>query len=553
MKRRLENAIAVDRKGYTLLELLVSSVAASMLMVGMASAIIITTQAISPPTEQQAVLDAAEMSFVIGDELQSAVHVSEQDSSNVEFILNDRDNDNEAETIEYEFTGGQLIRRHNATSGVLMSDLAAFSMTPNYRSVSETLEGSVLESSEQSLAGVTSGGNLRTWYLDPYSPTGQSIDVSHPDNTILWSITEVKLYLRRSSWYEYGENIIVQIREATGEGLPTSTVLAESTVAVSSLSTTYQTVTVPITGAERLLKTQNVCLVLMADDYVFGQAARVGYTSYGYTPSGHMVASSYYGSDWFLYSSRSLYYVVKGTRHTVDDTTHEVVREYIAGYDVEIQPSIDRQAVRRKVRLMNTPERLSGVWRLDFNTDPTVDIDIDHDGAEDWVLEGGGTFVPSIAASVLSLSDGELFQTTADNDFDGLITADVHCRGTLFSASGGGAVVKIPYSSSSSTYGLLTINVERTISNTQTVTIVAEGNTSPQTLALVNNLPDETSEIRVVIDPTANEVGVWVNEVFQGRSTVTQPLSGALKRATFGASGANAAFDFLSIRVGGAS
>lgn len=542
------------RPGYTLIELIVGMFASSLLLLGMASAIAITARSISPETSRSAVLKSADASGIIADEVQSAVHVPDQDQKSIRFALGDRDGDGDAETVRYEWdsSSGQLLRQYNdSVAASMMNNLTAFAIEPDMRRVSETLGGVVSQSAESTLEAMTSASYWSTWYLSPYEPCGQSVVISHADDVVLWSVTKVSLPLRRSSSYYLNEQVIVQIREAAGDGLPTSNVLAEATIPVSSLSTSYRWKTVTMTGAERLLPTQNICIVASGDDQVYGSAGRVPFATSGFSDPGSMLKFDYYDAAWKHDYDDSLYYRIKGTRHTVDSTSHEVVREYITGYNIDMTYDDDPTPVRRRIRLLNTPENVTAMSRLDFNSESPDETDIDYDGIADWTYAGDSTFSQVSQNSILPLTNGQKFQSALDNDFSGITTVNLHCRGTTYNASGGGAFMEIPFGADSSPQGLILVSVDRTRQGNQTVLVTAEDGSTGQTLALVRNLPDEIVELRIVIDAKFNQVAVWVNDVFQGRSTVTQPRNTATKRVVFGADGASAEFDFLSVRSGG--
>lgn len=540
------------RRGYTLVELMISSVAATMLLAGMTSAVFVATKAMSPPPEHASVLEAAETSAILADDIQSAIHILDHDSSHLEFALADRDGDGNTETIAYSFDEltGHLKRTAGTDSGVIADGLFAVDITATHRSVSEDLGGQVSASAPGTLAGVRTGGDVQTFSLDPYRSAGQFVDFSHPADTVHWSIESVTVALSRNSWWWPGEQLRIQICEATGDGLPTANVLAESSLPISTLSTTPAWKTVMMTGAERLLPTQKVCILVLADDQLFGYAGRVAYTTGGFTPAGSGLATFDGGATWYQASGASLYFNLSGTRHSIDGTSHVIERDYITGYDISLTSVESPDPVRRRVRLLNTPENLEAAWRLDFNVDPSTDIDVDFDGVEDWTYTGSGSFNPTILGSVLRLSAEQSFQTSVKDDFAGVITLDLHCR-AVTSSDSGGATVEIPFGADDGTSGLVRVSVTRNANGSQAAQVTAADGGSGQVLALLNSLPDETVEVRMVIDPAANQAAVWVNEVFQGRTTVSQPLATGTKHAMFGAVSAIADFDFLSLRVGG--
>lgn len=547
---KLPSGTANARSGYTLLELLVSSTAATLLMVGMGTAVVITSRAVAPDVAQKDILDAVEATFVMGDELQSAIRMTHLENSAVEFALHDRDGDQLPERIRYDLQNDQLQRTLNGTRGVLQEDVDSVSFSPQYRSVPETVGGVLSESDVGALAGITYGLNLRTWSLDPHHPVGQYLDVDHPPDATMWSVLTTTLFLRRSSVYLDGEVFTVQLREATGDGLPTSNVIDETRVAVSSLSTSFRIVTVRFDNADRLPVSKQLCVVVKADESLYGSAVKVAFASWGFRQSGHFLSTTGGDADWVADDGKGLYFLAAGTRHELDDSTLQVERPYLTGITVEVAGAAEGSLCRRRIRLLNTPAHTSGLWRLDFNRSPVDAIDADFDGQDDWVYSGpSGAFEPAITDSRLTLSDGDELQAVANNNFAGLITVDLHCRGLVPAAGRGGAFLQFPFGADSNNHGQITVSVEQTTAGSQTVTVVAADGADGQTVARIRQLPDDIVECRVVVDPATNFVAVWVNETFQGRTLVTQPLTGTAVPVTFGASGADAEFDFLSLQV----
>ena len=539
--------------GFTLIELTVSVFVSSMLMIGLGSAIVIATNAVSPPESQQAVFDMAETSHLMAVEMQSAVHVLEQSATVVQFACADRNNDGAPDRVRYEWNSNdRQIIRTEASSGTLLHGVDSFSIAADLESVPETLKGFISESAVTTLGTMVWAGAPHSWVLAPDSPVGQYVSLNHPDDTALWSITEVAVRLKRDNGtsVQPGEELKIQIRLATGDGLPTSIVLAESSIDVASLNPGFRWKTFAMSGAERLLKNQAVCLVVMVDTSTAGTAGRAAYATSGYTDNGHLLGTTYFDYDWEIHSDACLYYSIKGTRHAVDASSHDVVRNYIAGYHIETSTPEYDQKLSRRVRLMNTPEQVDGIWQLDFNSLPDDANDADYNGIVDWEHVGASDLTAVPSNSTVPIAAGHLYRTTNDNQFAGLVTAEVHCHGTTTNVSGGGAVCRIPFGYDDSTHGLITITSERSASGRQTASVVASANGADQVLALVSNLPDESVGFRVVVDPTENQAAVWINDVFQGRNIVAQTRTTGDKRVVFGAEGADAEYDFLSVRVG---
>ncbi len=540
-----------DRSGYTLIELMVSLIAASMLMVGMGAALVISTKALTPPGEQQAVFQAAETGAQLSDDLHNAIHVVEQNADEIEFALADRDDDGLPEVIRYEWDDvtEELSREFNGQEGVLLDQVREFSVSPLFRSANEALGGIVSESTETTLEQLESASTSTTNNVNYYGGVGHSIELTHPADTALWSITELDLQLKRSSSYQTGEVLVIRIHEAAGDGVPTSRILAETTIPVSSLSTSWNWETISITGVERLLPEQDICVVILGDQSMGGSAGRVNAATAGFSDVGFMLEYDYY-LGLQLNTNQALYYRLRGTRHTFDQTSHTVVRNFITGYKAEMRHGDGTAPVARTIRLLNTPEDLSAVWQLDFNNDPLTGHDVDVDGTEDWEASGN---TPSNTPlnNVLKFESGEEIRTAVGRDFDALVTAEFRVKGLGANATEVGAEMKLPFTAGGSNSGLLTISVSRDTGGNQVARVTADDGATGQTVALTPYLADDFVDLRVVIDPVVNHVAVWINGVFLGRSVVTQPLTSGTDRVAIGANGADAEFDYVSVRVGG--
>ena len=94
------------RAGYTLIEMIVSMSAASVLMAGMGSAVFLSSQAFNA-TETPAArrVDAAQVQKQILDDLRYASSFSERSASAVTFVVPDRTGDGLPDTLRYAWTG----------------------------------------------------------------------------------------------------------------------------------------------------------------------------------------------------------------------------------------------------------------------------------------------------------------------------------------------------------------------------------------------------------------------------------------------------------------
>lgn len=128
------NIISSNRRraGYTLLELVVASASAAVLVGGLASSLFIAAQSLDTGSDTLAVRRAASLTLEkISRDLQAANTLSELTATSVTMTVPDRNGDNVAETIRYYWsgtTGDPLLEDYNGTTTTLASDVQAFSL-----------------------------------------------------------------------------------------------------------------------------------------------------------------------------------------------------------------------------------------------------------------------------------------------------------------------------------------------------------------------------------------------------------------------------------------
>ena len=130
------------RLGGSLVELLVSSLIAGIVVSGL-QATIATTMRSVPSSDGVAstTLLTSQIADRLVTELETAIYVTERSATTFGFIVPDRDNDGIDERIRYAWTGapgGPLTRQYNGgTIVTLASQVNLFSLTPAFKSVAE--------------------------------------------------------------------------------------------------------------------------------------------------------------------------------------------------------------------------------------------------------------------------------------------------------------------------------------------------------------------------------------------------------------------------------
>jgi hypothetical protein len=139
-QRTIRRRTRSTRNAFTLVELVVNMVSASVLVAGLASALLLCMKTL--PTDTSASADnnrASKILAQIAEDVQHATGFTEQTANAVTFTVPDRDGDSKAETIRYFWSGtaGQPLKyQYNATTSV---DLAANVQSLNFTKLNRVI------------------------------------------------------------------------------------------------------------------------------------------------------------------------------------------------------------------------------------------------------------------------------------------------------------------------------------------------------------------------------------------------------------------------------
>ena len=162
-------AVPPGSRGFTLVELVLSLAIMSILMTGLASAIIIASHALpSDDSPSHVVVKASEVADQIAEELRSALWIRERTATSVEFAVPDRDANGTAERVRYAWSGtagDALTRQYNGGTVVEISEsVQEFDLGYELETVTEEYPGVPVEGAEEELCSYDS------WY-DPKDHT----------------------------------------------------------------------------------------------------------------------------------------------------------------------------------------------------------------------------------------------------------------------------------------------------------------------------------------------------------------------------------------------
>ncbi|MCA9041589.1 MAG: hypothetical protein KDA65_14645 [Planctomycetaceae bacterium] len=539
------------RQGYTLIELVVSVAASSMLVLGLGSSLYLAGQAVAPSEVLEDTLIATEALHNLTDDVQNAIYLSEHTDKAIEFVVRDMDGDGSPDVIRYEWggtPGDPLLKKINYGTAVEVIDhVESFELKYNTRSTTEYFPPSLVESAEQLLGGdlITFSGTQKVRAVESASWPGFYFTPSLGAGAEGWNVTKVKLGLLQYDGSDNG-TFYLQMRPATSDHLPTSEVLEQQLVQESSLSTvmTLEEFDFAVKG---LLPTDRLCGVLQHDSGTY--SAKVKYDNRKGNATRHQVESMNSGASWLAEEDELVFHEIWGTYYSEAGSGMTVIRDYYTGLNASLQlGDTTASLVRTGIPLLNSPELLSGLWELDFDTDPTA-IDANFDNLNDWTLVGGGTFDTDTLSFGVWDADSTTLRTSPDQDFTQATTVVVRMRATT--TGGSGAVFEMRSDWNSSNAFVVRLRAVLETNNTQTYYV--ESQSSPgvwSQVVKVENLPTDFLEARMVISPNDMNHAQFLQGNLLDNYTYTRVSADTSKKyAALYESGCDAEFDYVSIRV----
>lgn len=197
------------RRGYTLIELIVSMGSATMLIAGLASALFTSSSAMSLDSGSQAKRQqSAEIQADLMADLQYALNFSERTANAVTFTVPDRDGDSNPETIRYAWSGTAgdplTYEYNNGTAVTLADDVQSFDLSYLTRTMQPDFNGPenvlfvVTSSSNPTSAEQSRKTQLESWgytvELIGQSESQSAYDTAFASNDVVYVSMKVNSY-----------------------------------------------------------------------------------------------------------------------------------------------------------------------------------------------------------------------------------------------------------------------------------------------------------------------------------------------------------------------
>jgi hypothetical protein len=284
------------RRGFTLAELAVAVASVSVLVMGMASAVMMARQAVPDATKgSSASLSAAAAMDRLSADLSYATSIVTSSANELVFLVADRNSDGNPETIRYSWSGtpgGSLVRQVNGgPQATLLAGVQEFSL--NYQKRSQPLPTSYSDGAETLLASYDSG-STDTVFMSRNTWCGEYFRPTLPAQATSWRVTRVQFSARQSG--PPTEEIRVQLRPALGIG-PADSVLADISLMENTLGTSFGWTNVAVSGVSGLPPGTGLCLVVKGLADVNACAVRYQ-ANYAYAPNCNYIASNDGGNSW---------------------------------------------------------------------------------------------------------------------------------------------------------------------------------------------------------------------------------------------------------------
>lgn len=532
------------RRGATLLELVLSITAASVLLVGMQASLFVAIKCL--PDAQSSSTTSLQASKIVDNlatELETAVYVTERSATVIGFTVPDRNGDGLPERIRYSWTGtpgGGLTRQFNGgTLATIAASVDLFSLTPTFKTVAETYPGSSVEDVAESLLidnySISGTGN------NDASPTaffGQYYTLTLPAGVYAWRPTRVQFMARRNS---VPGTSLVQMRPATVNLIPSNTILEQYTLRDSMMTGTYAYQSFNFNRIDPISSGGAICLT------VVGQTGSKSVTVQSTSGFVGLEKTGSNGTVWSYDTGKSLVSQLYG-KLTRSGGTQTLNSNYLKSYDIALRMAGTSPTLRTSAALLNHPEMLSGKWELKFDQNPTT-VDINGDATNDWVVNGGGAFAMSSLVTGVWQTSGVQLSTNPNCDFAKTTVIDVKFRNT--SVGGNGAIFAINGLRSGSTMAPILVYLKLQTDGTQSLSLATKSDdATTKTLINLTGLAPQPVLLHLIIDPVAKSVSIEVNDVQYGNYPLTPFASSDSNRsATLGANGSNAEFSYARIRV----
>ncbi|MEM6504546.1 MAG: prepilin-type N-terminal cleavage/methylation domain-containing protein [Planctomycetota bacterium] len=541
--------------GHTLLEMMLSLVLLSVVMVSVSSAVIFASKAVpeEASTESSLLADSDVISR-IAEDLTTSLYVIERTSTAVTVVVPDRTGDRIPDRIRYAWSGTQgepLFFQINDGSPVQIIDaVALFDLSYTVESATQALP-SVLDLGAEKVIDAfdseTSGTDI---VVTTAVSLGQVVKPALSDRSVGFIPTRLDLLPTQVSTKDGETAIAIKAWDGT---TPDASDYADTTLFESILlDTTPDWHTLTLSEASMVPANQDLAITAVykagSDDPVGLRSvdASAGLLGLGGGSGGLLSTSG--GFTWSIDSDATLAYRLYGQEIRADDDTYVVTREHLTSIDITVQRVADKRSpLKRKAVLFAAPSILDGFATAGFSASP-IGMDLDADTNQDW-SHSSGTFSNGSLNDGVWTSDGELIYTLKDPAEEDVLRVEARMRSndTL------GPTIQIPYPIRGDKDLLpLIVQLRDNQRGGQELVVYNDSRMEAEALRL-SDLPSGLVDIALTLVPSEELLSIAVNH----RPIATVELKDLDNPDTlepsvrFGSSGGIAEFGSVEVTIGG--
>lgn len=328
------------RRGFTLVELVVSLAVMSIILAGLGSVFVLAARGAEVSANDRAAASSAGLNLLAAD-LRDAVRISAAAARDVTFEVADRNSDAANEVIRYTWSGtpgDPLVRTYNAAPADITGPLADFGLAFTTSTRQRSAVSGTAESAETLLASYT-GSISGTQTVSTTTSVGQAFSPLLPPQATAWRVTRIRVNLMRGSG---NSNILgIQLRAVPTIGFGGSTTLEEWSLATSSLSNSGRYEQFTVTAASGLLPSTILGIVLYQRSGLLATTAVVPFQASGVADPDAYMATALLGGlgglTWSNFSDAGIQFEVYGT-YTTPATSTSTATLYDA-VDIRATPS----------------------------------------------------------------------------------------------------------------------------------------------------------------------------------------------------------------------
>jgi len=524
--------------GFTLLEMMLSMTVLTVCFAAVGSVFVMAGHVMPRPDSAEAAsVEQSAALAQITEDLQVARYITGGSANSITFVVDDRTGDGLPERITYAWSGiagDPLTYTLNDAPRVTIAEgVRAFSIAAATEERVDRVPLVSTTSDEQLLFSHTSATTAATASITSEWHLGQLFQPQLPVNATSYTITRLRTRARQNG--SVNGSVLVQLRGFNQDSQTLLPIDSQLRVYESQLASSYSWTDFTFSNPPPYAADATAAVTI---DWEAGNVP----ADFEYDDAGGqgILWSTDGGSNYTRYDGKSMLAEVYGTVLTQMPGV-ELTRTVYTHAQVTLK--IGAAPVQSaSARLYCEPGVHDKVWEAQFDASP-VGLDMDGDGP-DWSEQSGGS--PGSFRNGMWDIDGKLYTKQTDN-FDQPMVIDLAMGSTLANRSG--AVFQINADQQGGTAVPLTVQVGQNSAGEYCVKVYDTVARGMPRLDLTG-LGGRTPEVRLLVVPADDTVGVIVNGEPAGSFTYTPVAAGSLPGLAALSEVSSGFFDDVSIRVG---